>query len=43
MGNGKWKMEKSQSRRSPISHQLLQDWDKKWKAESGKVENPNLV
>jgi hypothetical protein len=27
MENGKWKMEKSQSRRTPISHQLLQDWD----------------
>ena len=40
MGNGKWKMEKSQSRMSPTSHQLLQDWDGKWEVGSGKVEIP---
>jgi hypothetical protein len=38
--NGKWKMEKSQSCMRPISHQLLQDWGKKWKVESGKWKTP---
>jgi hypothetical protein len=40
MENGKWKMEKSQSRMSPISHQLLQDWDEKWEVGSGEVGIP---
>jgi hypothetical protein len=48
MENGKWKMEKSQSCMSPILHQLLHDWDEKWKVESGKwkippLHAPNLV
>jgi hypothetical protein len=40
MENGKWKMEKSQSRMGPTSHQLLQDRDEKWEVGSGEVEIP---